>query len=315
MRVGIPNAGQLNALETLNIRGERSVTCKGAFDAHPVDRAAARGRAGGVRGVPQAARCARTRRRARRAVRPQSRSDSDADVLRRRRRSRIRTTRRTCARRRTTTSNFAMDVPPFDVDRRRAAARQGRDHLREVGRARVQRRPRRPGRAAQSRTNLVAGGQAISAWAGQACNPYDTERVPRGSSSGSGVAVVGQPRDDRHLRADRRARARDRRRATASRRCWPPRGSCPTAAASATSGSSTAPGIHARTLADAAQVLDAVKDPVDRLLRLARSVHGHAEARSCRRSRTRASSSTTRRSRAAEAARRACASRSCASTW
>jgi len=35
MRVGIPNAGQLNALETLNIRGERSVTCKGAFDAPP----------------------------------------------------------------------------------------------------------------------------------------------------------------------------------------------------------------------------------------------------------------------------------------
>ena len=35
MRVGIPNAGQLNALETINIRGERSVTCKGAFDAHP----------------------------------------------------------------------------------------------------------------------------------------------------------------------------------------------------------------------------------------------------------------------------------------
>ena len=35
MRVGIPNAGQLNALETLNIRGERSVTSKGAVDAHP----------------------------------------------------------------------------------------------------------------------------------------------------------------------------------------------------------------------------------------------------------------------------------------
>jgi amidase len=31
---GIPNAGQLNALATLNIRGERSVTCKGAFDRH-----------------------------------------------------------------------------------------------------------------------------------------------------------------------------------------------------------------------------------------------------------------------------------------
>jgi amidase len=35
MRVGIPNAGQLNALETLNIRGERSITCKGKFDARP----------------------------------------------------------------------------------------------------------------------------------------------------------------------------------------------------------------------------------------------------------------------------------------
>jgi amidase len=32
---GMPNAGQLNALATLNIRGERSVTCKGEFDRHP----------------------------------------------------------------------------------------------------------------------------------------------------------------------------------------------------------------------------------------------------------------------------------------
>ena len=35
MVVGIPNAGQVNALEVLNIRGERSVTCKGKFDAPP----------------------------------------------------------------------------------------------------------------------------------------------------------------------------------------------------------------------------------------------------------------------------------------
>jgi amidase len=32
---GIPNAGQVNALATLNIRGERSVTCRGDFDRHP----------------------------------------------------------------------------------------------------------------------------------------------------------------------------------------------------------------------------------------------------------------------------------------
>ena len=35
MIVGIPNAGQLNALATLNIRGERSVTCQGDYDRHP----------------------------------------------------------------------------------------------------------------------------------------------------------------------------------------------------------------------------------------------------------------------------------------
>ncbi|MDB5553564.1 MAG: amidase, Asp-tRNAAsn/Glu-tRNAGln amidotransferase subunit [Rhizobium sp.] len=35
MLVGIPNAGQVNALGTINIRGERSATCKGEFDKHP----------------------------------------------------------------------------------------------------------------------------------------------------------------------------------------------------------------------------------------------------------------------------------------
>ena len=35
MTVGKPNAGQVNALATLNIRGERSVTCRGDFDRHP----------------------------------------------------------------------------------------------------------------------------------------------------------------------------------------------------------------------------------------------------------------------------------------
>jgi len=35
MVVGIPNAGRVNALATLNIRGERSVTCRGDYDLHP----------------------------------------------------------------------------------------------------------------------------------------------------------------------------------------------------------------------------------------------------------------------------------------
>jgi amidase len=35
MIAGLPDVGRLNALATLNIRGERSVTCKGDFDRHP----------------------------------------------------------------------------------------------------------------------------------------------------------------------------------------------------------------------------------------------------------------------------------------
>ncbi|PYN99902.1 MAG: amidase [Candidatus Rokuibacteriota bacterium] len=35
MIAGVPNGGQVNALATLNIRGERSVTCRGDFDRHP----------------------------------------------------------------------------------------------------------------------------------------------------------------------------------------------------------------------------------------------------------------------------------------
>ncbi len=35
MIVGMPGAGQVNALGTLNIRGERSVTCRGDYDRHP----------------------------------------------------------------------------------------------------------------------------------------------------------------------------------------------------------------------------------------------------------------------------------------
>lgn len=37
MIAGIPDAGQVNALSTINIRGERSVTCRGDFDRRPED--------------------------------------------------------------------------------------------------------------------------------------------------------------------------------------------------------------------------------------------------------------------------------------
>jgi putative heme-binding domain-containing protein len=82
-----------------------------------------------------------------------------------------------------------MDVPPADATvvarlRAKGAIIYAKSVAHEFNAG-----PGDPGGPASARTNMVDGGQAISAWSGQACNPYDTERVPRGSSSGSGVAI------------------------------------------------------------------------------------------------------------------------------
>jgi amidase len=188
MRVGIPNAGQLNALETLNLRGERSVTCKGAFDAHPSSGplpAGAPAACEAFRQQPDALERAaeldaQYGRNPDLAVMPMYcivaafKDPFDTKDMR-------------------TTANsdvaFAMDVPPFDATlvarlRAKGAIIYAKSVAHEFNAG-----PGNPGGPAESRTNLVPGGQAISAWSGQACNPYDTERVTRGSSSGSGVAI------------------------------------------------------------------------------------------------------------------------------
>jgi amidase len=188
MRVGIPNAGQLNALETINIRGERSVTCKGAFDAHPstgplpanaplaceefrqkpdaLERAAELDALYGsnppLDEMPMY--CVTV------AVKDvydtkDMRTTSNSDV------------------------NFAMDVPPFDATsvarlREKGAIIYAKSQAHEFNAG-----PGNPGGPATAETNLVGTGYALSAWAGQSCNPYDTERVTRGSSAGSGPAV------------------------------------------------------------------------------------------------------------------------------
>ena len=43
---------------------------------------------------------------------------------------------------------------------------------------------------AKAQSVLPDGNLAYGAWGGQTCNPYDTERVPRGTSNGSGVSVA-----------------------------------------------------------------------------------------------------------------------------
>lgn len=189
MRVGIPEAGQLNALETLNIRGERSVTCKGDFDAHPSTGPLPEGAPEGCeefRQQPDALERAAE-------LDAQYGSNPPFDEL-----------PMYCATvaakdpydtkdMRTTVNNdvnFAMDVPPFDStiiaelrDKGAIIFAKAQAHEFNAG-------PGNPGGPNQAETNLVGVGYAFSTWAGQSCNPYDTERVPRGSSSGSGVSVA-----------------------------------------------------------------------------------------------------------------------------
>jgi len=188
MRVGMPDAGQLNALETLNIRGERSVTCKGQFDAHPSSGplpAGAPAACEAFRQQPDALEHA-AELDARHGRNPDLTAMPMYCIV-----TAVKDPFDTKDMRTTSNSDvaFAMDVPPFDATivarlRAKGAIIYAKSVAHEFNAG-----PGNPGGRAESRTNLPEGGQALSAWSGQACNPYDTERVPRGSSSGSGVAI------------------------------------------------------------------------------------------------------------------------------
>src|SRR5712671_1607709 len=189
MRVGIANAGQLNALETLNLRGERSVTCKGKFDAHPSTGplpANAPPECEKFRQQPDALEQARLLD-AKYGSHPDLKSLPMYCIVTAFKDPYDTKDMRTTA---NNDVNFAMDVPPMDstiVARLRAkgAIIYAKSVAHEFNGG-----PGDPGGAAKPKTRFVQGGQGMGAWGGQPCNPYDTERVPRGSSSGSGVAVA-----------------------------------------------------------------------------------------------------------------------------
>jgi amidase len=189
MRVGMPNAGQLNALETLNLRGERSVTCKGVFDAHPSK---------GPLPPNAPAPCEKFRQQPdalERAAELDAKYGANPDL------AALPMYCITTAVKdpydtkdmRTTANNdvnFAMDVPPFDSTivarlRDKGAIIYAKSVAHEFNGG-----PSDPGGTSKAKNVQVAGGQTMGSWGGQACNPYDTERVSRGSSGGSGVAVA-----------------------------------------------------------------------------------------------------------------------------
>jgi Asp-tRNA(Asn)/Glu-tRNA(Gln) amidotransferase A subunit family amidase len=260
MRVGIPDAHQLNALETLNIRGERSVTCKGAYDAPPSAGPLPPGAPPGCenfRRQPDALEQAA-------ALDAKYGANPDLSAL-----------PMYCVvtafkdpydtkDMRTTANNdvnFAMDVPPADstiVARLRAkgAIIYAKSVAHEFNGG-----PGNPGGSAKPRTNLVSGGQGMGSWGGQPCNPYDTERVPRGSSSGSGVAVSANL-----VTVGICEQSGASCQGPASRNgivtLLTTKGLTPDSGGIGYQWFNDRAGIHARTLGDAARVLDAVKDPV-----------------------------------------------------
>lgn len=188
MVAGIPNAGKVDALEVLNIRGERSVTCKGSFDAPPGQPLPA--------GAP--APCEKFRQQ------PDALETAAAYDKKYGRNFDEKAMPMYCAPMsfkgiydakdmRTTAGadvNYAMDAPPADstlVSRLRSA---GAIIYAQAQEAEYNAGSGDPGGAAKVEHPYIGAGGARESWGGPACNPYDTERVTSGSSAGSGVSVA-----------------------------------------------------------------------------------------------------------------------------
>jgi len=187
LRVGIPEAGQLDALETINIRGERSITCKGDFDRAPANGplpAGAPAPCEEFRKLPDALEQAA-------ALDKQYGRNPDlkklpmyCSVFSLKDWYDAKDMRGTGG----NDVNFAMDVPKKDSPdiaalRDKGAIIYAVATAENVGGASVQ-------GPVKSQYAFPMGNLQYAVWGGQACNPYDTARVPRGTSNGSGVSVA-----------------------------------------------------------------------------------------------------------------------------
>jgi amidase len=260
MRVGLPDAGQLNALETFNIRGERSVTCKGAFDTHPSK---------GPLPAGAPAVCEEFRKQPdalERAAELDAQYGANPDLTALPMYCVVAAFKDPYDTKdmRTTSNNdvnFAMDVPPRDSTivaqlRAKGAIVYAKSSAHEFNGG-----PGDPGGPNKATRVQISGGQQQSAWSGQPCNPYDTERVVRGSSGGSGAAIGGnlatvgiceQSGASCQGPASRNGIAL----------ILTTKGLTPDSGGIGNQWFNDRAGIHARTLTDAAKVLDAIKDPV-----------------------------------------------------
>jgi amidase len=257
MVVGIQNAGQLNALETINIRGERSVTCKAVCDTHPSKGA-----------LPKScpAVCEKFRQQPdalERAAELDARYGKNPDLNK---------LPMYCV----TTSvkdwydvkdmrstggndvNYAMDAGPADSTVVAALRDKGAIIYAVSIAAEVTHRGEGPAKA--GRVFVGGSGGIRSSWGGHVCNPYDTERSAGPSSGGAGASVSANLVTCAICE-------------TTGGSCREPANQNAVASLVTTKGlisedrTATAqfinhrPGVLCRTLKDAARVLDAMKDP------------------------------------------------------
>jgi Asp-tRNA(Asn)/Glu-tRNA(Gln) amidotransferase A subunit family amidase len=188
MVVGISNAGQVNALSTLNLRGERSVSCKAECDTAPSHGPL-------PKSCPQA--CDEFRKQ---PDALESAAQLDAQYGRK---PDLKKLPMYCiafsfkdvydAKDMRSTGGgdvaYAMDAPPKDSTvvaelRAKGAIIYAKANLSEYNGG-----AGNPDGAAKVATREFGAG-ARSSWAGTACNPYDTARETGGSSSGSAVSVA-----------------------------------------------------------------------------------------------------------------------------
>jgi amidase len=258
---GLKNAGQLRSLSTVNIRGERCATCKGSCDLHPSKGPLPSGcnqACEAFRAQPDGLERAQELDRQfganpNLAAMPlyctpfsikdifdtkDMRSTGGADVA------------------------YGMDAAPADSTivaqlRAKGAIILAKANLSEYNGATGD-----PGGSAKATAVVLGAGNSRSTWAGNPCNPYDTERAAAqaASSSGSGVSVSAN--------------------LVTCSICEETGGSCRVPAAyngiaNLTTGKAIIPfgggigadpfidraGIHCRWVKDTAIVLDALKDP------------------------------------------------------
>jgi amidase len=185
LRVGMPNAGQLNALETINLRGERSVTCKAGCDAHPSTGAL-------PASCPKACEAFRRNPDAlESAAQLDEQYGRNPDLTKLPLYCTVMSVKNWYDAKdmRATGGNdvaFAMDAPKVDSPDVADVRAKGAIVYAIATASNTGHTAQGPNTTA---SYLPEGNMQYGLWGGQACNPYDTERVPRGTSNGSGVSV------------------------------------------------------------------------------------------------------------------------------